>query len=45
MLFYILLFQLLRNSSAFPHCSIQTKESKGAIEEGNLFLLIIVLLY
>ncbi|XP_034273053.1 transmembrane gamma-carboxyglutamic acid protein 4 [Pantherophis guttatus] len=43
--FYILLFQLLINLSAFPHCSIPIKESKGAIEEvfilaekANLFI-------
>ncbi|XP_026520581.1 transmembrane gamma-carboxyglutamic acid protein 4 isoform X1 [Notechis scutatus] len=43
--FYILLFQLLIILPAFPHCSIQIKESKGAIEEvfilaekANLFI-------
>uniref|UniRef100_A0A8C5SE14 Proline rich and Gla domain 4 n=2 Tax=Laticauda laticaudata TaxID=8630 RepID=A0A8C5SE14_LATLA len=43
--FYIFLFQLLIILPAFPHCSIQIKESKGAIEEvvilaekANLFI-------
>ncbi|XP_058016690.1 transmembrane gamma-carboxyglutamic acid protein 4 [Ahaetulla prasina] len=43
--FHVLLFQLLISLSAFPHCSIPIKESKGAIEEvfilaekANLFI-------
>ncbi|XP_070618406.1 transmembrane gamma-carboxyglutamic acid protein 4 isoform X2 [Erythrolamprus reginae] len=43
--FYVLLFQLLIHLSAFPHCAIPIKESKGAIEEvfilaekANLFI-------